>query len=143
MASGGPVGDTPSKTYVTVACTPTTKKQVCVVCGKREESSKHRFKLFKNDKKTETCILIEKYLEVQLIPDQSVNSVCQNCQRSLSNIQSRVQVHKLNYEKTVSELKKTHGRVSKKRLPFEELPVTVKKSSLGAQDPGQVSICML
>ena len=102
MASVNQTGDTPSKTYVSVACTPTTKKQVCVVCGKREEASKHRVQLFKNDKKTESCILIEKYLEIQLISDQTVNSVCQNCQRSLNNIQSRVQVHKQNYEKTVS-----------------------------------------
>ena len=106
MASVNQTGDTPSKTYASVACTPTTKQQVCVICGKKEASSKHRVQLFKIDKKTESCILIEKYLEIQLIPDQTINSVYQNCQRSLNTIQSRVQIHKQNYEKTVSQLKK-------------------------------------
>ena len=81
------------------------KASVCCY-GKRGEASKHRVQLFKNYKKTESHILIEKYLEIQLIPDQTVNSLCQNCQRSLNNIQSRVQVHKHDYEKTVSQLKK-------------------------------------
>ena len=127
MASGNQTGDTPSKTYVSVACTPTTKKQVCVICGKREESCKHRVQLFKNDKKTESCKLVEKYLEIQIIPDQTVNSLCQNCHRSLNTIQSRIQVHKQNYEKTVAQLKRSHGRLSKKRLPFDDLPVTTSK----------------
>ena len=127
MASENQTAGTPSKSYISVACTPTTKKQVCVVCGKREESCKHRVQLFKNDKKTESCKLVEKYLEIQIIPDQTVNSVCQNCQRSLNTIQSRIQVHKLNYEKTVSQLKKSHGRLSKKRLPFDDLAVTTPK----------------
>lgn len=64
MASENQTAGTPSKSYISVACTPTTKKQVCVVCGKREESCKHRVQLFKNDKKTESCELVEKYLEI-------------------------------------------------------------------------------
>ena len=135
MASGGKVGDTPSKTYVSIAYTPTTKRQVCVVCGKREESNKHRVLLFKEDKKTKTCMLLEKYLDVQLNQDQTVNSVCQNCYRSINNIRSRLQVHKQNYEKTISQLRKTHGRVSKKRLPFEDLPMTLKKASQRTPGP--------
>ena len=134
MAYVNQTGDTPSKTDVSAACTPTTKKQVCVICGKREESNKHRVQLFKNDKKTETCILIEKYLEIQLIPGRTVNSVCQNCKRSLNNIHSRIQVHKQNYEKTVSQLKS----LSKKRLLFDDLPVRTFQGLI-SPDLAQVS----
>ena len=72
----------------------------------KTHTHKRRVQLFKNDKKTDSCVLIETYLEIQLIPDQTIKRVCNNCQRSLNTIQSRVQVHKQNDEKTVSQLKK-------------------------------------
>ena len=125
MESGGT--STPSKHYVSMAYTPTTKKSVCVVCGRKQESDKHRVKLFKNDKKSEACLLIEKYLYIQLSEDQNVNSVCQTCHRSLLSVQSKLHNHRQNYDKTVSNLRKTHGRISKKRLPFDDLPVTEPK----------------
>ena len=63
MASGGT--STLSKHYVSMVYTPTTKKSVCVVCGRKQESDKHRVKLFKNDNKSEACLLVEKYLDIQ------------------------------------------------------------------------------
>ena len=133
MASVNQTGNTLSRTYVSVACTPTTNSKCVLFAAKKKNKSKktnkqtnknkkqqqqktktqkhkhthkRRVQLFKNDKKTESCVLIEEYLEIQLIPDQTIKRVCNNCQRSLNTIQSRVQVHKQNYEKTVSQLKK-------------------------------------
>lgn len=118
---------TPSKLYVSMAYTPTTKKSVYVVCGKKKESDKHRVKLFKKEKNSEACLWVEKYLEVHLLEDQNVNSVCQVCHRSLLSVKSKLHNHKLNFEKTISKLRTTHGRISKKRLPFEDMPVDQKR----------------
>ena len=107
MASENQTGDTQSKPGVSITCAVTKKTQVCVVCGKRTESSKHRVMLFKNDQKTEACKLIEKYLETELIPDNTVNCVCQNCRRSLNTIQSQVKRHKQKFEKSAEQFKKS------------------------------------
>ena len=132
MASGGT--STPSKHYVSMVYTPTTKKSVCVVCGRKQESDKHRVKLFKNDNKSEACLLVEKYLDIQLSDNENVNSLCQTCHRSLLSVKAKLYNHRLNYDKTVSSLRKTHGRISKKRLPFDELPVAEPKRVSIQQD---------
>ena len=107
--------------------TPTTKKSVCVVCGRKQESDKHRVKLFKNDNKSEACLLVEKYHDIQLSDNENGNSLCQTCHRSLLSVKAKLYNHRLNYDKTVSSWRKTHGRISKKRLPFDELPVAEPK----------------
>ena len=126
MASGGTL--TPSKHYVSMVYTPTTKKSVCVVCGRKQESDKHRVKLCKcYGEKSEACLLVEKYLDIQLSENENVNSLCQTCHRSLLSVKAKLYNHRLKYDKTFSALRKTHGRISKKRLPFEELPVAEPK----------------
>ena len=77
MASGGT--STQSNHYVSMVYTPTTKKSICVVCGRKQESDKHRVKPFKNHDKSEVCILVEKYLDIQLSENENVNSLCQTC----------------------------------------------------------------
>lgn len=64
MASGS--SETPSKTYISVELIPTSKTLFCIICGWKEENSSYRSKLFKNEKKAEVSILIEKYLEVEI-----------------------------------------------------------------------------
>ncbi|XP_053398038.1 uncharacterized protein LOC123565316 [Mercenaria mercenaria] len=129
-------GTTPSKTYVSIQFTPTTKKLICLICGKKEVNDKYRVKLFKSSRKSEACSLIERLLDISIFEDQCVNSVCQNCFRSISTLKVKLQTHKENYEQTILKLQKTHGRVSKKRLPFENVqPVTnTKKPNTDSKD---------
>ena len=69
----------------------------------------------------------QKYHDIQLSDNENVNSLCQTCHRSLLSVKAKLYNHRLNYDKTVSSLRKTHGRISKKRLPFDELPVAEPK----------------
>jgi hypothetical protein len=64
MASGS--SETPSKTYISVELIPTSKTLFWIICGRKEENSSYRSNLFKNEKKAEVSILIEKYLEVEI-----------------------------------------------------------------------------
>ncbi len=111
MASGS--SETPSKTYISVELIPTSKTLFCIICGRKEENSSYRSKLFKNEKKAEVSILIEKYLEVEIHSNKYVDSVCRNCHRSVLTIQSKLHLLKQKYENTVSHLKKSHGHVSR------------------------------
>ena len=81
--------------------------------GRKEENSSYRSKLFKNEKKSEVSILIEKYLEVEIHSNKYVDSVCRNCHRSVLTIESKLHLLQQKYENTVSNLKKSHGRVSR------------------------------
>ena len=58
---------TPIKEYTNIQYTPTTKKRLCVLCGKREENDNYRVRLFKNEKKSEACDLVEKLLSETVI----------------------------------------------------------------------------
>ena len=73
---------TPSKTNTSIQYTPTTKKRLCVLCGKREDKDSYRVKLFKNNEKTSACNLIEQYLAIHISPLLHVDSLCQNCHRT-------------------------------------------------------------
>ena len=112
---------TPTKEYTSIQYTPTTKKRLCILCGKREENDSYRVRLFKNEKKSEACNLVEKLLSIEISPLLHADSLCRNCHRSLLTLQTKVLYHKTNYEKTIDSLKKTHGKTSKKRLPFENV----------------------
>ena len=60
-------------------------KENSVCClWKKQESDKHCVRLFKKDKGSELCLLIETYLEIQLLEHQNINSVCQVCHRMCS-----------------------------------------------------------
>ena len=121
---------TPTKEYINIQYTPTTKKRLCILCGKREEKDSYRVRLFKNEKKSEACALVEKLLSIEISPLLHADSLCRNCHRSLLTLQTNVHRHKANYEKTIESLKKTHGKTSKKRLPFENVfPVPDNKES--------------
>lgn len=122
MASGENI--TPSKTHISIQYTPSTKKRLCVLCGKREDTSSYRIKLFKDGEKTSACVLIETYLSIEISPMLHVDSLCKNCHRSLLTLQAKVLLHQSNYKRTVESLKKSHGQVSRKRLPFEEPSIT-------------------
>ena len=128
MASKG--STTPSKTSTSIQYTPTTKRRLCVLCGKREENDNYRVKLFKHNEKTSACNLIEKYLGIHISPLLHVDSLCQNCHRSILTLQTKIIKHQTNYQKTIESLKKTHGKTSNKRLPFSEMSQESKRLSL-------------
>ena len=59
-------------------------------------------RLFKNEKKSEACDLVEKLLLIEISPLPHADSLCRNCHRSILT------------------LKKTHGKISKMRLPVQD-----------------------
>ena len=125
---------TPTKEYTNVQYTPTSKKRLCVLYSKREENDNYRVRLFKNEKKSEACDLVEKLLLIEISPLLHVDSLCRNCHRSLT-LKTKVLYHKGNSEKTIETLKKTHGKISKKRLPFENVwPVRDNKEGKTGHD---------
>ena len=124
---------TPSKTSISIQFTPSTKKSVCINCGKREEKDKYKTTLYKNNEKTGACDLIETYLGIQVSPLLHVDSLCQNCHRSLLTLQTKVTNFQRSYQRTVETLKKTHGKTSKKRLPFSVASPESKRRSIDNQ----------
>ena len=120
---------TPSKTSTSIQYTPTRNKRLCVLCGKREENDNYRVKLSKNNEKNKTkkkthtsaCNRIDKYLGIHISPLLHVDSLCKNCHRSVLTLQTKSIKHQTNYQRTIETLKKTHGKTSKKRLPFSEV----------------------
>ena len=120
--------ETPSKTSVSIHYTPSTKKSLCIICGKREEKSQYKTKLYKDNKKTGACDLIETYLGIQVSPLLHVDSLCQNCHRGLLTLQNKVRTFQARYQNTIETLRKTHGKTSKKRLPFSEIPESKRQS---------------
>ena len=59
-----------------------------------------------------------------------VDSLFQNCHRSILTLQTKIIKHQTNYQKTIESLKKTHGKTSKKRLPFSEVSKESKRLSV-------------
>ena len=138
---------TPSKLCTNIVFTPETKKKTCIVCGKKEGTAKYRFKLFKRNscKKSKAGTLIEECLDIEISQSQNVDTVCHNCYRSVSNLQSRWRGFKESYEKTVEKLKLSHGQVTcsetKTRLPCNVLSAESKKIQVAkpAAVPSKVS----
>ena len=76
---------TPTKEYTNIQYTPTTKKRLCVLCGKREENDNYRVRLFKNENKSEACDLVEKLLSIEISPLLHADSLCRNCHEVFSH----------------------------------------------------------
>ena len=83
-------------------------------------------------KKQERVIWLkfEKYLGIHISPLLHVDSLCQNCHRSIWTLQTKSIKYQNSYQKTIESLKKTHGKTSKKRLPFSEMSQESKRLSL-------------
>ena len=133
--------NTPSKSYFRIQYTPTTKKRICILCGKREENDSYRVRLFKSEKKSEACELVEKLLSIEISPVLHTDSICRNCHKSLLTLKTKLIYHKTNYEKTIQNLKHTHGKTSKKRLPFEEPDSTHEAKESRRESSNPLPLC--
>ncbi|VDI25295.1 Hypothetical predicted protein [Mytilus galloprovincialis] len=128
---------TPKKIFRFIKFTPTTKKTLCVICGNRIEKSDYRRKLFHGSIKSEYCILIEKYLEINITEETHADTACRKCVRELQKIDSVFTTFKSSYQNTLAKLRETHGHnsVSFKRQFSEDGSATVNsRKSLFPRD---------
>lgn len=128
---------TPKKFFRFIKFTPTTKKTLCVICGNRIEKSDYRRKLFHGSIKSEYCILIEKYLEINITEETHADTACRKCVRELQKIDSVFTTFKSSYQNTLAKLRETHGHnsVSFKRQFSEDGSATVNsRKSLFPRD---------
>ncbi|XP_063404255.1 uncharacterized protein LOC134687728 [Mytilus trossulus] len=131
---------TPKKFFRFIKFTPTTKKTLCVICGNRIEKSDYRRKLFHGSIKSEYCILIEKYLEINITEETHADTACRKCVRELQKIDSVFTTFKSSYQNTLAKLRETHGHnsVSFKRQFSEDGSATVNsRKSLFPRDEGK------
>ncbi|XP_062571098.1 uncharacterized protein LOC134233123 [Saccostrea cucullata] len=121
---------TPRKFFSFIKYTPRTKKFICLLCGNKTEDSNLRRKLFQGSSKTEYCVLIEKYLHIDINPDTHTDTVCRKCAREINKVNETVLKLKSNYERTISSLLESHGQETSKRLASLEPETSVKKRNL-------------
>ena len=76
-------GFTPTKTSKQIAYTPTTKQTVCVLCGLIISASEYRRRLFHGSTKTDHCLLIEKYLNINVSPVLHTDIVCRKKKKKI------------------------------------------------------------
>lgn len=82
--------------------------------------------------KTEHCLLIEKYLDINVSPDLHTDIVCRKCIHSLSRANATILQHRQAYDQTIHKLKQSHGRDTTKRLSSEKSSKEFKRKSLFA-----------
>ena len=82
---------TPTKELSRVHLTPTSKRILCVICGKQSKNKYERLLFFNKGAKTSNCALIEKHLRVEILSSVSYfDHVCRNCIRKLVTIENSV-----------------------------------------------------
>ena len=101
--------------------------------GKKKTNTRLNCTKIMKKQVTGACDLTETYLGIQVSSLLHVDSLCQNCHRSLLTLQTKVTNFQRSYQRTVQILKKTHGKTSKKRLPFSEASPESKTRSIDNQ----------
>ena len=118
---------TPRKTYRYVSATQQQKLEYCLFCGKKEEKSDNRRKLFVRETKTGSCDTIETFLghPVNLITQM----VCKFCLASISNTVNKIKKLKDKYRSTQKVLCELFGKNVSKRLVTDSPAKREKKKS--------------
>lgn len=87
-----------SSTFYRIVLTPTTKQNVCLVCGEKKLNPKDRYKAMHKGKKAEICKLIERMLEIEISEKSHSDICCRNCARKFSSCEKSLATLKVNYD---------------------------------------------
>ena len=139
MATAGE--KTPTKSSKTIEYTPTTKQIVCILCGKGVTTNEYRRKLFHGQQKTDACLLVEKYIGIDVSSHLHTDTVCRNCLISLKSVDKIVTKLQSSYDSTIEGLKVSHGRSTNKRGSSASTDTSkLKRKSLFADSGNETDI---
>jgi hypothetical protein len=124
---------TPSKSSTTVNISPTTKWFYCMVCCEHISRADYRRKLFKGDQKTNSCLLLEKTLciDVDITDSARTNIVCRTCVRELQRCDDIICKKQKEFGHTTEFLKVKYERETTKRQINDTSSLSKKRKSLG------------
>ena len=116
---------TPTKVLSRIHLTPTSKRILCVICGKQCENKHERLLLFNKGSKTSHCALIEKHLRIEILSSASnADHVCRNCIRKLVTIENNLSKLVNTFNATRENLQEKYGKYSKKRMFGDSEPTS-------------------
>ena len=116
---------TPTKVLSRVHLTPTSKRILCVICGKQCKNKYDRLLLFNKDSKTSHCVLIEKHLHVEILSSVSyADHVCRSCIKKSVTIENNLSKLVHTFNATRESLETSHGKQSKKRMCSDSEPTS-------------------
>ena len=129
---------TPTKELSRVHLTPTSKRILCVICGKQSKNKYERLLIFNKGAKTSHCALIEEHLRVEILSSVSYSDhVCRNCIRKLVTIENSVLKLVSTFNETRESLETSHGRQSKKRMSSDSEPSSKRPLLFSTPDTRQ------
>ena len=113
--------------------TPSTKEYICIICGESIPKTEYRLRLFRKDKKTSHCLLLEKHLKVSVSQSVCTDHVCRACVRKLTNLENKVSQLKEKCDATSERLQVSHGKTTQKRMLTDQGPRS--KKTLFSSEP--------
>ena len=116
---------------------PTSKRMLCVICGKQCKNKYERLLLFSKGSKTSHCKLIEKQLRVEVLSSVSyADHVCRSCIRKLATVENNLSKIVHTFNATRESLETTHRKQSKSRMCLDSEP-TSERPLLSTPDARQ------